>query len=284
VYKPYAFATAHVHLVDTRKGLEYDELLSLIAQIGEDAGVSWDAAQPLTFTADELESSPAEGVTFEPLPGGAGSKDAVKDWGDALDEELYRKRRFDLFEYDALDLYSEPGESERDFRIRISDAIRVQRDAAVAELREKYSLKLERQEERIRKAEQKVTRESEQADAAKMQSMVSAGSTLLSVFLGRKFLSRTTVGRATTAMRGVVRGRTQAGDVDRAVADLESVGHEMDALQLELGQAVEELKSALDPMNVELSTTTLKPRRTDIDIRFVALTWAPFRDGEPAWV
>ena len=58
---------------------------------------------------------------------------------------------------------------------------------------------------------------------------------------------------------------------------------EMDALQRELGQAVEELKSALDPMNVELSTTTLKPRRTEIDIRFVALTWAPYRDDESAW-
>ena len=72
-----------------------------------------------------------------------------------------------------------PGESEGDFRNRLSVAAREERDAAVEKLRVKFAAKHATLQERIRKAEQAVSREAEQARGAKVQTAISLGSSIL---------------------------------------------------------------------------------------------------------
>ena len=79
------------------------------------------------------------------------------------------------------------------------------------------------------------------------------------------------------------RTQKEQRDVERALEDLEARERELEALTAELEEAIETLKDAYDPDAVELDTTTLKPRRTDIDVKLVTIAWAPMRDGEPAW-
>ena len=58
-----------------------------------------------------------------------------------------------------LKLMSEPDESERDFQIRIQQAVRETRDDKLEDLRKKYTKRIQSLEEKIRKAEQAVERE-----------------------------------------------------------------------------------------------------------------------------
>ena len=91
-----------------------------------------------------------------------------------------------MFKSTRFEVSSQPGESEGDFRNRLSVAAREQRDAAVEKLRTKYAAKHATLTERIRKAEQAVDREAEQARGAKVQTAISLGSTILGAFLGRR--------------------------------------------------------------------------------------------------
>ena len=72
-----------------------------------------------------------------------------------------------------------PARAERDFRVRLQQIAREQRDEAVEKLRRKYAPKFEQLEERKRRAEQAVERETEQAKGQKMQTAISFGATLL---------------------------------------------------------------------------------------------------------
>src|SRR6266850_3940884 len=90
---------------------------------------------------------------------------------------------------------------------------REQRDAAVEKLRAQYTPKLQKIEERIRNAEQVVQREEGQARGAQVQTAISLGATVLTALLGRKRISYTSVGRATTAARGAQRAMQQGQDV-----------------------------------------------------------------------
>ena len=65
-----------------------------------------------------------------------------------------------------------PGESKADFLARLSQASREKRDLAVAKLRKKYSKKFDTLQERLRRAEQAIMREKEQASSRKMQTMI----------------------------------------------------------------------------------------------------------------
>ena len=117
-------------------------------------------------------------------------------------------------------MVSAPDESERDFRIRLQSEAREARDAALAKVREKYASKLTQLQDRIRRAEQAVQVQSEQATGAKMGAAVSIGATIFGALLGRKAVSASTLGRATTAARGMGRVGKESQDVTRATENV----------------------------------------------------------------
>ena len=112
------------------------------------------------------------------------------------------------------------------------------RDAAVEKLRAQYAPKITRAEEKLRNALQVVEREKGQSRAAQMQTAISVGATIFDAILGNKRVTRTTLGRATTAARGAGRAMDQAGDVKRAEEDARAAQTELDDLKAELEQKV----------------------------------------------
>lgn len=115
------------------------------------------------------------------------------------------------------------------------------RDAAIQKLRDQYAPKVARAEEKLRNATQVVAREKDQARAAQAQTVISVGATILDSLLGNKRVTRTGLGRATTAARGAGRAMQQQGDVKRAEEDASEAQAELDALNEELRRKIEAL-------------------------------------------
>lgn len=182
---------------------------------------------------------------------------------------------------------SEPGESERDFRIRAGDAAREARDREVEALREKYAARIATQAERVRRAEQRVAKEREQARSAGFSTAVDLGATVFGALFGRRRLSSGTVGRASTAMRRIGRSLEQKQDVGRAAETLAAEREKLTALEERCAGEVAELAARHDPQALEIEAWAVKPRRSDVEVRRVALAWAPYRgsgaDAGPAW-
>jgi hypothetical protein len=276
VYLPGVVGIAAVYFSDTRRGVEHREELSLMAELSERSGADWRDAEPVTVGEDDLTDDPEAGAAFGDLTAGWLKKGSPRAWERELVDVLYRTRRLQLLKSPSLKELSRPGESEGDFRIRLADAFRDARDEAVEELREKYATKVARMEERIRKAELAVEREREQVRQQKMQAAISVGATLLTSFLGRKRVSRSTLGRATTAARGYGRASKEQQDVARAEENLEALMEGLAELQREFEAEVDELSQRLDHRAEELETVTIKPLKRDVEVRMVALGWRPF--------
>src|SRR5262249_15057794 len=151
-----------------------------------------------------------------------------------------------------LDQYSKPGESERDFRVRLQHAAREERDAQAERLRAQFGPKLAALEERIRKAEQAVDRERAQSHASMWGTVASTGSTIAGAFLGRKRLSMTTIGKATTAARGVGRAVKEEGDVGRAKDNVQALEQQRADLETRFKEDIDSLASKVDPLTIAL--------------------------------
>lgn len=193
-----------------------------------------------------------------------------------------------MLESPSLDITSNAGESERDFRVRLQQIAREKRDEAVKKLRRKYAPKFEQLEERKRRAQQAVEREREQAQGQKLQTAISVGATLLSSFLGRKRVSMSTLGRATTAARGAGRSMKEAEDIDRAEDNVTAIAQKLADLDAEFKAETATLERALDPQTEPLETVSLKPTKANIAVKLVTLAWAPYwHDAQgkstPAW-
>ena len=59
-----------------------------------------------------------------PLPSQLADADAYKQYSKSVADHLYRNRRYELKKSSLLSEYAKPGESERDFRIRLADEAR----------------------------------------------------------------------------------------------------------------------------------------------------------------
>jgi hypothetical protein len=275
-YIPYLLGIARMHYADTRKGLATHENLLLLTDLQQTAfGVAWTGAEELELSPDALASQPEQSCTFRDLPPEAGTTKNYATWAKGLAEHLYRTRRYRLFRCPELDEVSQPGEDEREFRIRLSERAREERDMRCEALRDKYASRLQTLEDRVRRAEAKLEREKQEASSAKMQSMISLGATVLSAVLGRKRISSTTIGRASSAASRAGYASRQDKDVDRAEGDLETYRERLSELELELKEELEAIEQKLDVFGIEIEELELKPRRLDVDVRQVFLAWVP---------
>ena len=104
--------------------------------------------------------------------------------------------------------------------------------------------------------------------------MVSMGATVLGALFGRKAVSMSTLGRATTAVRGVGRSVKETQDIARAQERQQEAERELKALEAELQEEIAAI-GATDGAGLALDTIEIKPKRGAVDVRLVALAWKP---------
>jgi hypothetical protein len=282
-YHPMLLGTAEIHYSGS-KTVELTQQLSLLAAFADGpAGLDWSQAVAIDLPVEDLESEPEAGAQFAEVPAEVTKAKSYASWRKDLASWIYRNQRLELLESPALEIVSNPGESERDFRVRLQQLAREQRDDAVEKLRKKYAPKFELLEDRKRRAEQAVARESEQASGQKMQTAISFGATLLSSFLGRKRTSMSTLGRATTAARGVGRSMKEAQDVGRAQDNVEAITQKLADLEADFQAETKALEQSFDPQTEQLDKVSLKPTKANIAVKVLTLAWAPYWNDKPAW-
>ena len=250
--------------------------------------VDWDDAEEAEIESDDLEKRPEDAATFTPAPTAAGQAKNYKKWEKEFKNWAYRNKALELWKNPTMKTVSNPEESERDFRIRLQQLAHERRDEETERLRRKYAPKMKTLEERIRRAEQAVEREAEQAKQQKMQTAISFGATLLSAFLGRKTVSRSSMGRATTAIRGVGRSMKEAKDVARAGDTVEALKQRLADLELQFQEDIDKLATKWEEESSVLESITVRPKKTNISVNLVVLAWLPHwrrtsGDMTPAW-
>lgn len=184
---------------------------------------------------------------------------------------MLASQKFPVFRCADLKAVSLPGETGGEFMARIALAVREKRDADVETLRKKYAPKLAALQTRLARAQGMVERQKEQASHARMQTFISVGSTILGAFLGRKALSSANVGKAATAARGVSRSMKEGSDVATAEQGAEAISRQIADLETEC----EAESAALRATEPEIETVEVRPLKSGVTVRLVALAWRP---------
>ncbi len=280
LYRPRFLATGVVGYSQAKPPVEHRESICLLAPFG--ARIDWDEAKPAELPAASLGSTPREGARFEALPAAAVASKSYAGWKRDLEDWLYRNRRLPLLQSPSLGAVSKPGETEGDFRVRLRELAREKRDAHMAQVRDKFAKQVERVQEKVRRAEAVLERENEQRRNQKTQTAISFGAALLGSILGGR--KSGTVGRATTAARGVGRARMQAQDVDQARAALEAARQDLAALEVEAAAEVAAVGAALAPASEPLAALSIRAQKSLVRVEDVALAWVPFwQDPGGVW-
>ncbi len=279
VYRPALLTTGRAHYVDAKLKIDFWQDVGRLLFLEEDAVSKdpWDDSTGVDLKKLR-DSSPASECRFSNVPAECQRAASYKGWASSAKGYLYRVLSLSLSGCPDLNLFSLPGESEGEFRARLSHAVREKRDLEVEKFREKYSKVIERQKEKVRKAEQRVDVEKQQASSATVSAAVTFGSSVLGALFGRKKLSASNVQKAGTSMRAATRAMDQRSDIRRAQENQQVAEEELADLEKKLEQELDTIKSQYSEDRVKFETKAISPRKSDLTVNEVSLAWLPFAE------
>ena len=231
----------------------------------------WDDSTISTDAEPEQDDHAYDSGGFASLPSELNRAKTFTELQAALKDHLYRTQKLRLWKCLELKEVSNPGESEGDFRTRITHGVKESRDLQVEKLRTKYAPKLATLQEQLRKAYQRVEKEKTQASQATTSAVISMGTSILSAVFGRKLASATNINKAASTMRTA--GRMSGAKQDVALAE-ETVGaiqQRLDDLSALFEAEATSLIEGAAPVSLVLEEVAVAPKKTDITIVKLAL-------------
>jgi len=282
IYQPMLLGASQVRVSDSKAGVDMTQDVTVLAPISDGAvAVDWDRAAESGLALADLESSPLDAAQFSSVPSAASKAKSYEVWNKDFAGWLFRTRKVDLLKSPSTKENSKPGESERDFRVRLQQSGREARDKQSDSLRQKYAPKIVALQVQIRRAGQMVERQQAESRSSQMQAAISVGASILGAFLGRKTISATNIGRATTAIRGTERAIKESKDVGQAEENVSALQQQLAGLEAQFKMETDALAATTDPLNEKLETVSLKPTKANIAVKLVALAWTPhWQDGK----
>jgi hypothetical protein len=279
-YRPMIAGSAKLHFVDAKLGLDAWQTAHWIAPL-DDAGqgVAWEEKRDTSALRAQYAAQPVAAASFVTPPAAALRAASYPAWSKTLAAHLYETARTELQWCAALKLASSPGESEGDFRVRLATVLREQRDAKVEKLRASYASKFATLEDRLQRAEARTEQQRTQLTNQKMRTAVTVGASILGAFLGRRAVSSASASRAATAMRSATRVGEEKQDVVHAEENAATIAQRLAALKTQCDAEIEAIGAAHQPQSVVLTAVQVSPRKSDIAIGELALTWLPWRSG-----
>lgn len=287
-YKPMLLGLSRIYYSDTKAGVEHEVPDSRLVEFEEGSiAVNWENAEAVEISESDLQKQPSSPGEFR-SPASELSKPKNYDgWKKSLADALFRAESISIFTCKELDQSSKPGESEKDFRLRLDQSSREARDAALEKIRAKYAPKSAALQDRRRRAEAKVAVQKEQASGAKWNTAISVGSAIFGALLGRKAMSAGNISKAGTAARSASRTMKESSDVGRAEEDVAAVDEQIQALEATMQADLDAAAAKVDATTIPLEKLTLKPKKTNITVKAVVLAWAPHTKSgdalQPAW-
>ena len=281
VYRPALLGQSRVHFVDAKNGIDAWDPVTLIKLAGDAV-----PADPWT-EADEWDESDVPQLMPDPqfpdagfreLPQELTQKKSYTSWTKALKDHLYRDRKLVVFNCEELKATSKPGESEADFRLRLRQSAREERDRLVEKLRRKYETKVRTLEDKIARAAQKIEKEKSQKSTKTLNAAVNVGTGILGALFGRKKLSTTNVTRAGSVLKSATGMSAESADIRIAEQQYAELLQTHEELKSEVEHEAAQITAQLDTDLMKFGTLELAPRKADSAIDRIALLWLPYAE------
>jgi len=282
VYAPMLLGSSQIRFSDSKSGIDTTHDMTVLASMADGPlAVDWDKATVADLAVADLEREPGGGAQFLPLPASAGKAKSYADWNKDFGGWLFRTQKVELYKSPSTKEVSQPGESERDFRVRLQQVGRECRDKGAEGLRQKYASKIATIQDRIRRAELAKEKQQAESRSSQMQAAISVGASILGAFMGRKTISASNIGRATTAIRSAGRVMKESKDVGAAEENVTALQQQLADLEAQFKSECDTLAAATDPLNEKLETISIKPTKANIAVKLVTLAWTPhWRDAQ----
>ncbi len=270
-YTPTILRSATVVFDDAKRKISGKSVITLVNAIDiEKQKVLWDKFVDIPKNDDlsQYESEPKENAAFADLPGPALKSSTYTSIKKDFTDWVYANHSLEVFFSPLLEAYSNPGEKQDEFKGRVTQTAREQRDAAIEELRAKTAKTMKSLQDKAEKASAKIDAQKAQSTSAKLSTAAQIGGSLLGMLMGRK----TSVVKAST-VSSASRMWKEGQDVKAAENELESVKADIAALEQQVADETQKIRDQYDPAALTLETVKLTPVKKNIQVTATGILW-----------
>lgn len=272
-YEPRVLAIGKVHFVDAKNKINvWDEVCLAVPSDPEGKSVDFSKGENNPELKDGLEKAPLPESTFEELPAGLMQEKTYKSFEKSFRDFLYQNQTYSIFTATELKMTSKQSESESDFRVRCTQALREKRDEDIKKVEETYADKITALSTRLKKAENKMSDKKQRAFLQIGQTILSFIMTVIGALVGKK-VTKGTITETGTSIR-------RAGDIEKkrqaandAEEDVQTLQQKLNDLEDEKKKEISALSIDVDPEKLNVETFTLHPKKSDIVVEKIALAW-----------
>lgn len=274
-YEPRLIGMAKLHFVDSKNKIDvWQEICYALAAEDEGRSVLWEKGVNLPDLKSQLEKDPMPDSSFEDLPVGLMQEKNYLSFEKSLSATLYQNQVLTIYQAPDVNMISNAGESEEEFRNRAASALHEKKDELVRKLREKYSEKITAAENKVRRAQERVMQKQQKAGMQKMQTLISFLTTIIEALFGRK-LTKGTISQAGTSIRRAGQMGRDSQDAGQAEGDLKMCQQQLQDLESQMDKEISLIALGGEAKSVKLNKIDLRPRKSDISVEKVALVWWP---------
>lgn len=271
-YEPKIAGIAKLHFVDAKSKTDtwIDVCFALPAD-DDGKSVHWENGTNIPGLKNQLQKNPIPSSTFGELPPGLMQEKNYAQFAKDFVAALYQNQSLTIYQTTNPNMISKPEESEREFRVRVTQELREKRDELVHKLREKYAGKIATLQEKLKRAQERLSQKQEKAGLSKIQTMISFGAALLGALLGRG-VTKGTITQTGTSLRRATQIGKESHDATIAEGDVSSYQQQLQDLQTQMDSELSAIAIS-DVNNISVDTTLVRPRKSDITVEKIALVW-----------
>ena len=263
-------ATVNLTYDDTKAGVNHQEAFeAVVFPVSPVLGP--DSIREVDHDPRDFRSDPPEGAAYV-LPE---QKIDTKSFWTGVDTDLTNHlvgaRKMTVFKNDALKLYSRPGESRDAFAARAMAVGESAVDDAIAKLREKHAVRLERAQAALAKAENRVADLEATAGSKQTEELLSGAGDIIGVLFGGRSRSNP-LGQAARRRSAASQARARA---ENAKATLSEEQAELEALRADLDDEVADLEEEVAAKVESIEEVEIPLEKTDVRVAELKLVWVP---------
>ena len=271
-FYPYLYGHVELRFFNQKRGIDSAQNLFLKLELSDDMStIDW--SESFEEQQQEFSTKANYSADYASLPSIVLSEKSLNPWKKSLSNYIYNTKRVELYSCKELKIESKIGQNKQDFMLEIEDILREKKDETIEKLKSKFQTKYDRLEDKIQRLKFKLEKEESDVSSKTTDTIIGIGMTVLGAIFGKKTFSASTISRGASALRkgkGILKERD---DVKNTQALIDDAKADLEQLQNELEKEIEKVEERFEIDNYKISNIAIKPRRSDVSIRDIALLW-----------
>jgi len=270
-YQPILIAQADVRYGDRKANVtevrRYPYHVPFVAKAGL---IHWDEFLVPPIDPRDLSHTPAGEAAFGALSPGLTDSKRMAELQRELVDYLYKAASLTLLSNPQLNLYSQPGMSQRDFLIQAQALARQGRDAEIDKVMARYEKEFDKLETRLRQAARSLSADQQQLDELRNEELFTTGEAILSLLRGR---TTYTLSRVSRSRRYKGRAQEDLLETEQIIAEMES---QLDETQARMEQELAQVNAKWVQIASVVEEYKITPYKKDIYLGVFGIGWKPY--------